>query len=795
MSLTKRNKYKQKGGVLSLTENEKDILKDILNISNQPIATKDDFIKKNAFINSIDKKIEVLIGEEKGEEGEEGEEFKRINEDSQFRKIDHYSNNTAVYNPEFNDTLQKINEILSKKDNVNTMYVEIGKVFNNFVCYINDYDIRCKKHIIYINMVRVWNKKILWFKLLKTIQLMLIGIGNCDASFFSRNSLKLLKEFRGSTLTAIKKITKPSVAQTSVAQTSVAQTSVAQTSVVKPKTDETVEKLLDVIADFAESAYKTGKSIATATSSAVEPIVAKTKDKIDFIFNGEDSDDFINEVSNIQGVVDLPIVQEPVKKYNANELTITNINLTRTRCINFINMFSNNIVSYKELDNKIKNTPNWLLNPALITSLNLFVGTFMNLENISGKLAVDPTVIKYTDKLNEDYNKYSLSKIPVTASAVGTFIASSLTPIISFVALSVFTAIYHSEVVQNKIKNKEINDEFIKSKKFFYTTYNEDKSLASIECSVGDNPEDYYQKFEVADDQSLQYEKFAIDNYDNVLTYIEEFNNIYKIICETPLEQDEPPVVIPDVNIPPESFKMIANLDKEENEIKEYLEKINISSKDINLSDPKVKNYINRMRGFIKQKLNLTENCDSAIKNKQTQLQPLKVAFNAGNYDSIKDSLCGRHDHQLGEIKNQEGIDQSSVLAPRRRAYDPSNDTQLYELHSKLQPRDWRNPTQEERDAIYAAIPEYLGYYGYNSCDLNDKHFKDTFFNLLEGVRKLLPSVQAISNIKASCKKATGGSRKNKRSRKGKKTQHKRPRKGKKTQNKRSRKGKTHKRR
>ena len=115
--------------------------------------------------------------------------YKSINENTQLKDI--YDGRTSdIYTPKFLSYINRSDTEILKNKNENLKYVNIGKIFKNFKCNNNDFRNRLETHIININKIRVWNKKILLLKLKTLIIQSIKKIGGCDDSFLDRYKVK-----------------------------------------------------------------------------------------------------------------------------------------------------------------------------------------------------------------------------------------------------------------------------------------------------------------------------------------------------------------------------------------------------------------------------------------------------------------------------------------------------------------------------------------------------------------------------------------------------------------------------
>ena len=128
-------------------------------------------------INNIDTLIQALIPD-----------YNTITENSEFKNWNSYFQDRELYTPEFINIIQQIYTIIvTYDDDENVKYTNIGKAFFNLSCNNNNYGIRFVKHIINLNKVKAWNKKILKLKLKQTIISVINLIGDCDYNMLSRN--------------------------------------------------------------------------------------------------------------------------------------------------------------------------------------------------------------------------------------------------------------------------------------------------------------------------------------------------------------------------------------------------------------------------------------------------------------------------------------------------------------------------------------------------------------------------------------------------------------------------------
>ena len=133
--------------------------------------------RRQEAINNIDTRIQTLIPD-----------YNKITANSEFKNWNSYFQDKELYTPEFINIIQQIYTIVvTYDDDENVKYTNVGKAFFNLSCNNNNYGERLIKHIINLNKVKAWNKKILKLKLKQTIISVINLIGNCDYDMLSRN--------------------------------------------------------------------------------------------------------------------------------------------------------------------------------------------------------------------------------------------------------------------------------------------------------------------------------------------------------------------------------------------------------------------------------------------------------------------------------------------------------------------------------------------------------------------------------------------------------------------------------
>lgn len=106
--------------------------------------------------------------------------FSDINKDTEFRGVDYYFDNSAVYTPAFRNYMDSAIELFLSTQSDNAKYVSVGRLFSSFKCRRNNFTERLKDHILNMYRIKYYNKKIMMEKLNDLLVNVKILIGNCD---------------------------------------------------------------------------------------------------------------------------------------------------------------------------------------------------------------------------------------------------------------------------------------------------------------------------------------------------------------------------------------------------------------------------------------------------------------------------------------------------------------------------------------------------------------------------------------------------------------------------------------
>jgi hypothetical protein len=77
-----------------------------------------------------------------------------------------------------------------------------------------------------------------------------------------------------------------------------------------------------------------------------------------------------------------------------------------------------------------------------------------------------------------------------------------------------------------------------------------------------------------------------------------------------------------------------------EEDVKQYFEQLDPSSKEVQLTDPVILENIEKLRNFVQQRFNLSNPCTAKITSKNDQLKPLKQFVYDNDFVKIKNMLC-----------------------------------------------------------------------------------------------------------------------------------------------------------
>ena len=108
--------------------------------------------------------------------------FSSINKNTEFRSVDYYINDTAIYTPAFKKYMYSAIDLFLSANSDNAKYVSVGRLFSSFKCRRNNFSDRLKTHILNMYRIKHYNKKIMIKKLDHLLENVKKLIGNCDTS-------------------------------------------------------------------------------------------------------------------------------------------------------------------------------------------------------------------------------------------------------------------------------------------------------------------------------------------------------------------------------------------------------------------------------------------------------------------------------------------------------------------------------------------------------------------------------------------------------------------------------------
>ena len=142
----RREKFKQKGGVITLLPGEREVFDLISKIYSY--AEGED---RKKITTEIENKIESLL--------KTTENIKTLNKDTPLREYDYYKKNpqNTYYSYNFLKILENFeNLIFSHENNDDVIYVSVGKIFSKFNCDKHDYNNRFVKYILDLYKVKTF---------------------------------------------------------------------------------------------------------------------------------------------------------------------------------------------------------------------------------------------------------------------------------------------------------------------------------------------------------------------------------------------------------------------------------------------------------------------------------------------------------------------------------------------------------------------------------------------------------------------------------------------------------------
>ena len=324
------------------------------------------------------------------------------------------------------------------------------------------------------------------------------------------------------------------------------------------------------------------------------------------------------------------------------------INLVRTKFCSLKNMFDYNIVSYKEFEIKKKeNKVYWLTNPAIITSITVLTNTLTTLYSAKERLITDATFKEITDTVNKEFIINILHSIAATTTVLATATTGIGIPFAALATVYLFSKLYRkitdSEYIKTLTKNKEINSAFIEAKKEWTISHT---GITSNICALSENKQQYFQNFINANKLIDDYLDKTKNNYDTLIKLNYDFNNVYTIICQEPLNTPtEVPPAIKERELSQEEQELKDKYQYIENQIELF--KAASSQQEKQQVKGTLKYSLEQMADFIKRKFNI-QACNNLgailLQNDRSLIATanrLVFAAKDFNFEVVKNILCG----------------------------------------------------------------------------------------------------------------------------------------------------------
>jgi hypothetical protein len=247
----------------------------------------------------------------------------------------------------------------------------------------------------------------------------------------------------------------------------------------------------------------------------------------------------------------------------ASKILATNI--IRSQLISFIEMYKENIVSYKEASNKKKQNPTiWIRNPAFLAATTVFVNATLALNNVSADLQANKEFIERSN----DFIIQTLHHPPMASAVIASTFIGMVVPLGGLAFWGVVTVLKRVLFTNREWYNLLLNSNEINLSFIEYINYWLDKDkgkpgvigqigkelnestldIRSIqttpdmeECSLSTGPEQYFKNFSNARNLINNYTQTSNITFKNENLCLYSVN-AYNIICGSlPEEQlDEP---------------------------------------------------------------------------------------------------------------------------------------------------------------------------------------------------------------------------------------------------------------